>query len=53
MLRDVERHGPTEADHVVGFMLEMARKHGIDDTLHRISFVALKAYEERRKAERF
>ena len=53
MLRDVERHGPTEADHVLGFMLEKARKYGVDHTLHTIAFVALKAYEERRKAGRF
>jgi len=53
MLRDVERHGPTEADHVVGYMLDQARTFGLDETLHHISYVALKAYDERRKAGRF
>jgi 2-dehydropantoate 2-reductase len=52
MLRDIERHGPVEADHIVGFMLDKAREHGLDDTLHRISFINLKAYEQRRAAER-
>ena len=52
MLRDVERQGPVEADHIVGFMLEKARAHGIDDMLHRISYTDLKAYELRRAAGR-
>lgn len=52
MLRDIERKGPVESDHIVGFMLERARRHGLDDTLHRISFAHLKAYEQRRAAER-
>jgi len=52
MLRDIERKGPVEADHIVGFMLEKARAHGIDDTLHRICFAHLKAYEQRRAAGR-
>jgi len=53
MLRDIERRGPVESDHIVGFMLEKARAHGIDDTLHRICFTHLKAYEQRRAAGRF
>jgi 2-dehydropantoate 2-reductase len=53
MLRDIERHGPVEADHILGYMLSKAQKHGVDDTLHKIAFVHLKAYEERRAAGRF
>ena len=53
MLRDIERRGPVESDHIVGFMLDKARAHGLDDTLHRISFTHLKAYEQRRAADRF
>ncbi len=53
MLRDIERKGPVEADHIVGFMLDKARIHGLDDMLHRISFTHLKAYEQRRAADRF
>lgn len=52
MLRDLERKGPVEADHIVGFMLEKARQFGIDPTLHQIAYTHLKAYEERRKAGR-
>ena len=52
MLRDIERKGPVEADHIVGFMLSKAREFGIDETLHRISYIHLKAYEQRRTAGR-
>jgi 2-dehydropantoate 2-reductase len=52
MLRDIERHGPVEADHIVGFMLEKARKFGLDDSLHRLAYLHLKAYEQRRSAGR-
>jgi hypothetical protein len=33
-------------------MLKKAQKHGLDDTLHKIAFVHLKAYEERRATGR-
>jgi 2-dehydropantoate 2-reductase len=52
MLRDIERRGPVEADHIVGFMLTLARRYGIDDTLHTIAFTHLKAYELRRASGR-
>jgi len=52
MLRDIERKGPTEADHIIGFMLQKAKLHGIDPILHRIAYVNLKAYEQRRAAGR-
>ena len=52
MLRDLERGGPVEADHVVGYLLDKARAHGIDDTLHRVIYAGLKAYEQRRAAGR-
>jgi 2-dehydropantoate 2-reductase len=35
MLRDMEGGGSVEADHIVGWMLERARKHGLDDTCCR------------------
>ncbi|MDI1262042.1 MAG: ketopantoate reductase family protein [bacterium] len=50
MLRDLERGGPVEADHILGFMLGKARHHGLDDTLHRLAFLHVKAYEQRRAA---
>lgn len=52
MLRDLEKGGPVEADHIVGFMRDKARELGVDDNLHTIAYVHLKAYEERRKAGR-
>jgi 2-dehydropantoate 2-reductase len=52
MLRDLEAGGPTEADHIVGWMLERARRHGVDDTMLSIAYTHLKAYEARRAAGR-
>jgi 2-dehydropantoate 2-reductase len=53
MLRDLERHGPIEADHIIGFMLDKALAHGMDANLHRIVYAHLKSYEQRRAAGRF
>lgn len=50
MLRDIERGGPIEADHVLGFMLDKAKKHGVDSELHAFIFTHLQAYEQRRAA---
>ncbi len=52
MLRDIERKGPVEADHIAGYMLARAEEFGIDATLHRIVYAHLKAYEQRRAAGR-
>jgi 2-dehydropantoate 2-reductase len=52
MLRDMEGGGFVEADHIVGWMLERARKHGIDDTVLSLAYTHLKAYEQRRAAKR-
>ena len=52
MLRDLEGGGSVEADHIVGWMLERARKHGIDDTILSLAYSHLKAYENRRAAGR-
>lgn len=52
MLRDLEGGGNVEADHIVGWMLERARKHGIDDTILSLAYTHLKAYERRREAGR-
>lgn len=52
MLRDIEGGNAVESDHIVGFMLNLARKHGLDDTIHSIAFTHLKAYENRRAAGR-
>ena len=48
MMRDLEAGGRVEADHIVGWMLEHAREHGIDDTVLALAFTHLKTYEARR-----
>ena len=52
MLRDLERSGSVEADHIVGFMLNKAREFGIDDTMLSVAYTHLKAYENRRAENR-
>jgi 2-dehydropantoate 2-reductase len=52
MLRDLEGGGQVEADHIVGWMLERARRHGVDDTVLAMAYTHLKAYEARRDAGR-
>ena len=52
MLRDIERGGPIESDHIIGFMLNKARAHGLDARLLEITYLHLKAYEERRATGR-
>ncbi len=52
MLRDIEGGNAVESDHVVGFMLNLARQHGLNDTIHSIAYTHLKAYENRRAAGR-
>ena len=52
MLRDLEGGGQVEGDHIVGWMLERARRHGIDDTVLSLAYTHLKAYEARRAAGR-
>jgi 2-dehydropantoate 2-reductase len=50
MLRDIERHAPIEADHLVGDLL--ARGSATDQgSLLRIAYAHLKAYEARRARE--
>jgi 2-dehydropantoate 2-reductase len=52
MLRDLERGGQVEADHVVGFMVRRADAHKIEARLLRVAYAHLKAYEQRRAAGR-
>jgi 2-dehydropantoate 2-reductase len=52
MLRDLEAGGQVEADHIVGWMLERARRHHVDDTVLSLAYTHLKAYERRREAGR-
>lgn len=52
LLRDMERGGPIEADHILGFMLERCRAHGLSDSMHCLAYTSAKAYEQRRAADR-
>lgn len=52
MLRDIEAGHPVEADHIVGWMLERARSHGVDAPVLSLAYTHLKAYEARRAAGR-
>jgi 2-dehydropantoate 2-reductase len=45
MMRDIEKGGPTEAEHIVGDMLARARRHGIASPLLRVANCHLQAYE--------
>ena len=48
MMRDMEGGRPVEADHVIGFMLDRARAHGVDDLVLSLAYTHLKTYERRR-----
>lgn len=52
MLRDLEKGGRIEADHILGFMLDKCREAGLPDTLHLAAYTHVKAYEQRRDAGR-
>ncbi len=47
-LRDIENGNAIESDHIVGFMLNLARKHNLDTSVLSIAYTHLKAYENRR-----
>jgi 2-dehydropantoate 2-reductase len=52
MLRDLEAGGRIEADHILGFLLEAAQRHGLPSSLHEAAFLHAKAFEQRRDAKR-
>jgi 2-dehydropantoate 2-reductase len=51
MLRDIEGGKPIEADHIIGYVLKAASRYGIDNTVHRLVYANLQAYEECRLAK--
>lgn len=51
MLRDVERGGATEADHILGDMLVRAEAKGLHVPMLRLAYSHLQAYDNRRLAE--
>lgn len=51
MMRDMERGGPVEADHVIGDLLARGEASGATTPLLRLAWLRLKAYEARRRRE--
>jgi 2-dehydropantoate 2-reductase len=52
LARDVESGNRAETEHLLGFMLQRCRAHGLYDAVHLLGYTAAKAYEERRAAGR-
>jgi 2-dehydropantoate 2-reductase len=53
ILRDIEKHSAIEGDHIIGYMLDRARAHDLDSTIHQLAFINLQAYDVRRSKGRF
>lgn len=51
MMRDMEKGGPVEADHVIGDLLARGQAAGVATPLLRLACLCLKAYEARRRRE--
>jgi len=51
MLRDIEKGGPTEGEHIVGDMLTRARELGVPTPNLRLAYCHLQAYQARRARE--
>lgn len=49
MCRDMEGGGPTEADHILGDMIQRAAKHGIDTPLLKTAYIKLQIHEAKRQ----
>jgi 2-dehydropantoate 2-reductase len=45
MMRDIEKRGPTEGEHIVGDMLVRARRHGLAAPMLRVAVSHLQTYE--------
>ena len=47
MLRDIEKNGKTEGEHIIGDMLRKAREHKLQTPLLRLAYCHLQSYEAR------
>jgi 2-dehydropantoate 2-reductase len=52
MMRDLEAGNRVESDHIVGWMLDRARRHGIEAPVLSFAYANLKTYEARKAAGR-
>jgi 2-dehydropantoate 2-reductase len=50
MLRDMEKGGPTEGEHILGYLRDKAAAHAIDAPVFRIAAANVQTYERRRSA---
>jgi 2-dehydropantoate 2-reductase len=48
LLRDIEAGNRTEGEHILGFLLDAARRAGVAPTLHETAVLHARAYEQRR-----
>jgi len=51
MMRDTENGGPTEADHILGAMLFLAKKHALAAPVTEMADTHMQAYAARRRRE--
>lgn len=51
MMRDTENRGPTEADHILGAMLALAKKHALPAPIVEMAHTSMQAYAARRRRE--
>jgi 2-dehydropantoate 2-reductase len=52
MLRDLEAGGRTEAEHILGFLLQAAQAAGVPEEIHAAALLHARAYDQRREAGR-
>jgi len=52
LLRDIEAGSRTEGEHILGFLLEAARRAGVDPILHELAALHARSHEQRRPAGR-
>jgi len=51
MLRDIEKNGKTEGEHIIGDMLRKARERKLQTPLLRLAYCHLQAYEARQASK--
>lgn len=52
MLRDIEAGGRIEAEHILGFLLDAARRAGVPEEIHEAALLHARAHAQRREAGR-
>jgi 2-dehydropantoate 2-reductase len=52
LLRDIEAGSRTEGEHILGFLLEAARRAGVDPNWHEMAALHARSHEQRRQAMR-